>query len=268
MAKVRRRFLVGLTILLVVACALFLVWRFESRSYRKDFDINTSVHTPDTLRVASYNIKLLDEGKGLPNITEELKDMDIDILCLQEVDQNALRSGNFDQVEAIADALNFPYYHFYKTMFVFPGHYGLAILSKYPIKEVISREIPQEIFTEPRILAEAIIQLGEKEVHVYNTHFTWNQQRVQMNEVNFVHDNLAKENIILMGDFNSFWNEKQEQYLGLQQLNNEENRLITFMGFASPDNIFIDDAFEVISMQMQATTFSDHAMVYADLKVK
>ncbi|WP_166667505.1 endonuclease/exonuclease/phosphatase family protein [Breznakia blatticola] len=254
--------------LLVVACALFLVWRFESRSYRKAFDIDTSVHTPDTLRVASYNIKLLDEGKGLSNITEELKDMDIDILCLQEVDQNALRSGNFDQVEAIANALDFPYYHFYKTMFVFPGHYGLAILSKYPIKEVISREIPQEIFTEPRILAEAIIQLDDKEIHVYNTHFTWNQQRVQMKEVNFVHDNLAKENIILMGDFNSFWNEKQEQYLGLQQLNNEENRLITFMGFASPDNIFIDDAFEVISMQMQATTFSDHAMVYADLKVK
>lgn len=39
----------------------------------------------------SYNIILLDEGKRLSNITEELKDMDIDILCLQEVDQNALR---------------------------------------------------------------------------------------------------------------------------------------------------------------------------------
>ncbi|OCN06245.1 hypothetical protein A4S06_00585 [Erysipelotrichaceae bacterium MTC7] len=268
MAKIWKRFSVVFIVLAIVVCLLFLAWRFESRSYRKSFDVETSARTPETLRVASYNIKLLNEGEGLANITEELQDMEIDILCLQEVDQNALRSGNFDQVEAIASALDFPYYHFYQTMFVFPGHYGLAILSKYPITEVISREIPQEIFTEPRILAEAIIQLGEKEVHVYNTHFTWNQQQVQMNEVNFVHDNLAKESVILMGDFNSFWNEKQEQYLGLQQLNNEENRLITFMGFASPDNIFIDDAFEVISMQMQATTFSDHAMVYADLKVK
>ena len=88
--------------ILIIVIPCFFLWRQHCRNYTLQYTTPSSqAGMPDQLRVATYNVKLLNHGEDLDKFAKEIKALQPDILCLQEVDQNALRSGNMDMVKEI-----------------------------------------------------------------------------------------------------------------------------------------------------------------------
>ena len=54
----------------------------------------------------------IERGYKLPGILDELKEIDADIMCIQEIDVRCARSGNIDTGLAIAAELNLNYVFF------------------------------------------------------------------------------------------------------------------------------------------------------------
>ena len=166
-----------LKLIICIVILLFAVaGRFYYSVYASEYQCklinnnNLKLDSFSNLRIGSYNIKSLNYGKeSLEDFNNDINGLDLDIICLQEVDKNAYRSDNYDMLKEMAEANGYSYYHFYSTMWILDGHYGLGILSKYPVIEVSSKLLPNSLFKEPRILTKTKIAFGNKEVDIYNT---------------------------------------------------------------------------------------------------
>lgn len=78
-------------------------------------------------------------------------------------------------------------------MWILDGYYGLGILSKYPIIEVSAKLLPNSLLKEPRILTKTTIAFGNKEIDIYNTHLTYENNDYRISQMDFV-----KKKLILM----------------------------------------------------------------------
>ncbi|MFX0086886.1 MAG: endonuclease/exonuclease/phosphatase family protein, partial [Candidatus Hodarchaeota archaeon] len=92
--------------------------------------------TPEgsSLKVLTYNIRQGYSEEGFKNFDgqlEILKQVDADIIGLQESDSVRISGGNCDPVRYFANQLNLHSYYGPKTV---TGTFGIALLSKYPIK--------------------------------------------------------------------------------------------------------------------------------------
>jgi endonuclease/exonuclease/phosphatase family metal-dependent hydrolase len=128
-----------------------------------------------------------------------------DIVALQEVDRQTKRSGNIDQAQVIAKKLGFNY-HFFKAIDHDGGDYGLAILSKLPIKDPQTHRLPQVEKAEERILAMLQVKVGKEWIYFANTHLDASKSQdnriTQMKHINEVVSK-AELPVIICGDFNS-----------------------------------------------------------------
>ncbi len=126
------------------------------------------------LRVATYNIKHglgMDGRVDLDRTSNALAALDADIIAIQEVDQHASRSGDVDQAAWLADKLGM-HAAFGGFMDFQGGHYGLAILSRYPIEDQQVWRLPDG--HEPRVaLAIQMRPSGWQPVTVVGVHFDW-----------------------------------------------------------------------------------------------
>lgn len=170
----------------------------------------------DTLgiRVLSYNIHHANPPSrpdyiDLKAIAQVISAQRPDIVALQEVDVNTIRSGkSLHQADELGRMTGMKAY-FAKSIDYGGGEYGIAILSKYPMKEMKSHRLPtaQSTGGELRILVTAVIELpGGKEILFANTHLD-----AQANDTNRILqaekivDILQQEKlpVILAGDFNA-----------------------------------------------------------------
>lgn len=84
------------------------------------------------------------------------------------------------------------------------GSYGNAVLSKYPISEVINKPLPVIDSTEKRGLLQAIVSLpGGPELKIMVTHLStdFKEREQQLKWINEYTNNIETP-FILMGDFN------------------------------------------------------------------
>lgn len=184
---------------------------------------------------------------------------------MQEVDKNAYRSGNYDMLKEMAEANGYSYYHFYSTMWILDGYYGLGILSKYPVIEVSSKLLPNSLFKEPHILTKPKISFGDKEVDIYNTHLTYENNDYRVSQMNFVKEEIDFSNyVILASDFNSFGMNGDFEIDGINSINSEKE-YTTFRNFVVPDDTFYSDKFAVKEQGLIVSSFSDHNLLYAEL---
>ena len=161
------------------------------------------------LRILSYNIHHANPpSRGglidLDAIARVIQNADADLVALQEVDKNTRRSGGVDQAKTIAEKTGM-YYHFFKAIDHEGGEYGLAILSKQPLKQTKLVRLPQEMKAEERILAYAELKINGKKLVFANTHldaYTAQNRVVQMQHIVEVFKKL-KTPVILCGDLNS-----------------------------------------------------------------
>jgi endonuclease/exonuclease/phosphatase family metal-dependent hydrolase len=160
----------------------------------------------NSLKILTYNIQQGYSDGGLKNYDGQLdliREIDADIIGLQESDTNRIANGNADVVRYFAERLNMYTYFGPKTV---TGTFGDALLSKYPI------ENPRTFYMyskgEQTATIEAQITVEGEMFNVYVTHLGNGGPMVQQQQVLEVLD--GKENVILIGDFN--FRPYEEQY--------------------------------------------------------
>jgi endonuclease/exonuclease/phosphatase family metal-dependent hydrolase len=158
------------------------------------------------LRAVTYNIKHgrgMDERVDLARTAATLAALAPDLVGLQEVDQGVRRSGGVNEAAELGRRLGL-HAAFGAFMPHDGGHYGMAILSRYPLRDVRSLRLPDG--NEPRIalLAEVRLPTGEP-LTVVNVHLDW----VDDDSFRFAQASALAEYLrtlptpwLLLGDFN------------------------------------------------------------------
>jgi endonuclease/exonuclease/phosphatase family metal-dependent hydrolase len=135
---------------------------------------------PETsLRVLSYNIHAGKDAQGVDNlarVAQVIGGAGADLVLLQEVDRRTTRSGNVDQLQALMEATGLVG-AFGRTLDYQGGEYGIAILSRWPIRShrmiPLPVEPPQERAGgshEPRGALHAVVDSPTGDIHVVGTH--------------------------------------------------------------------------------------------------
>ena len=131
------------------------------------------------LRVLTYNIhagKDAAQQHNLERVAQLIREVDADIVLLQEVDRGTERSAREDQIATLA-RLTSLHSAFGKSLDYQSGEYGIALLSRFPLDSV--RPIPLEVAPtqersgasyEPRSGLHAIARTPDGPVHIVNTH--------------------------------------------------------------------------------------------------
>src|SRR5712691_6414157 len=115
----------------------------------------SNVDAPKRSRIATWNIRAA-RSAPVDAIADELKAMRADLIALQEVDVRTRRTGFVDEPAALATALGF--------------HYGLAILSRWPLTEVRRHRLTATGAAEPRIVLEATVCADGRPLRLFNHH--------------------------------------------------------------------------------------------------
>lgn len=90
------------------------------------------------LRIVTWNIhKGLGAGRiyRLDRIIDVLRDLDADVVCLQEVDRDVPRSNHEDQGRRLSQELGYPHAEHALNVKVRGGAYGNLTLSRYPLAD-------------------------------------------------------------------------------------------------------------------------------------
>lgn len=166
----------------------------------------------DTIKVMTYNvhhcnppIKSLGEI-DIDTIVGVIKKQNPDLVAFQEIDDHTSRSGAFNEAEEIAKKLNMNFY-FGKAIDYDGGGYGVAILSKYPISDLMTIPLPAVTgFTgEKRVLATVKVTFPNgKVIRFGSTHLDVTSQanrELQVEEINQVSSSESLP-FIIGGDFN------------------------------------------------------------------
>jgi len=113
----------------------------------------------------------MDGTLDLRRTLKTLESLKADLIALQEVDDQARRSGGVDQASWLAEQLNM--HAAYGSFMDFQGgRYGLAILSRRPIQSYESWRLPDG--NEPRVaLATRIHTDSGKMITAIAVHFDW-----------------------------------------------------------------------------------------------
>jgi endonuclease/exonuclease/phosphatase family metal-dependent hydrolase len=193
-------------VLLIFCILIFYAIHFSLQSKHVWQKSNYFLTADESLiKVVTYNIQF---GKGqdgridLQRTIDTLKELDADIVSLQEVERYSARSGFQDQVYVIAQALEMNA-TFYPSL-SYPGlYYGNVILSRFPIKE--STHLLFNGRNEQRSAILANIQIGEGQtIHVLNTHLGLNKEE-RARDIERIYGLLQTIDapIIVTGDLNS-----------------------------------------------------------------
>lgn len=130
------------------------------------------------LRVVSYNIHKciggLDRRYDPERVIEVIRKLDADVVMLQEVDAGVTRSRGDRQVELLGEELGLPHRTWYPNVDVRGGgHYGNAILSRYPLIESTNIDLSIR-FKKKRSVLHGVLRVRhddvDRTVHVYNMH--------------------------------------------------------------------------------------------------
>lgn len=91
------------------------------------------------LRIVTWNIHKgigTDGAYRLDRVIEVLRDLDADVVCLQEVDQGVPRSDFENQAERLSHELEYPHAALGLNVRVKSGAYGNLTLSRHPLEDV------------------------------------------------------------------------------------------------------------------------------------
>lgn len=168
------------------------------------------------LRVLSLNTWKCDGdySKRLPLMISASKAVKPDIVLLQEDFSTLDLAQHTSRAIARELALNLEFYLARLKPRVFEGrtiksYSGLAILSKFPIKETSVIPFPKTKGDEDRMAFLAKIKLGSEDLVICNLHLTHLQtsDQPQLHQLKYLlehlENNFSGETVIIGGDFNS-----------------------------------------------------------------
>jgi len=174
------------------------------------------------LRVMSLNMlhgfpRFSHLGERLAVIAGEIKRLDADIVCLQEVPW-APTIGSTASYLAERTGLNHVYLRANGNRWAILFEEGEAILSRYPLRDVTFAELsPQAGLFEHRMVLEATVATPWGDVGVFVTHLTNGDaevNRAQAESLMAFVNSRDHETAIIAGDFNATEDSPQIEFLG------------------------------------------------------
>lgn len=173
-----------------------------------------------TLRVLTYNIH---HGEGtdgkidLDRIASIIKSAKPDLVAIQEVDVKTKRSKGIDQAQELAKRTGL-HGKFGRAIDFQDGEYGQVVLSRFPILEFRTVELPNEAGREQRIAAIADVRLGEKgpRIQFVSTHFDHQREDLREKQAAKLDTLLGKVEhpVIIAGDLNATSDSRTLRTLG------------------------------------------------------
>lgn len=164
-----------------------------------------------SLKVMTYNIQQANDASGEKSLEQQLaliRQVDPDILGLQESDSARISLNNNDIVRYFASQLGFHVYYGPKTV---TGTYGTALLSKYPL------ENPLTFFTysdQDEIgTVQADIVVGDQRLTVFNVHPDGSDQAMMVFAEALLQRAASQARVISIGDYNLRSNEAPYQLI-------------------------------------------------------
>lgn len=241
----------------------------------------------EQLSILTYNIHAcvgMDGDLSPRRIARVIAQSGANIICMQEVDVNRMRSGHRDQVHEIARYLAMDH-AFHPAWHIEEEKFGNAILSKFPIRIVNATGLHHHKEDRSRRSAMwASIDLGEfGEVQIINTHLSiFPQERlIQSQELVEKWIQPAHEfgPVVLCGDFNALPEGKTHQTISqcmkdVEKFTTPKSKPTYFSPYpmARLDHIFVTNELvpervEVIDTRL-AKVASDHRPLMVTLNLK
>ena len=160
------------------------------------------------LRIASYNIHRcvgLDGRRDPARVAAVLREIDADVVGLQEVDAQRGPTSESMQMQFLADALGL---HAVAgpTIVREGGHYGNALLTRRPVLDV--RHIDLTVYRrEPRAAIDSELDAGGASVRVLVTHLGLlpGERRIQVRRLLDALGSAGRAPIVLCGDINEWF---------------------------------------------------------------
>jgi endonuclease/exonuclease/phosphatase family metal-dependent hydrolase len=249
-----------------------------------------SVAGRDTVRVLTYNVHScvgIDGRLSPQRVARVIARYRPDVVALQEVDVERLRTGRVDQAGVIAECLQMDY-HFHPALQLEEEAYGDCILSRLPMRLIRKGRLPtppHKTRREPRGALWVAVDLGGRTLQVVNTHLglrareRWLQMRALLGE-DWLGGRTQRGSVILCGDLNAspqspVWRLCALTLLDVQTGAWEHAPRRTWFGWypiARIDHIFVDAQFKVLYVDVGADYLariaSDHRPLFAELKIR
>lgn len=226
------------------------------------------------LRVLTYNIHIcigMDDKLDAERIAKTIMQEKPDLVALQEVDRITDRVQRMDQVDELARLTGMEVV-FGKTVDRSNGDYGIAMMSRFPIKDTRTTRLPRMGKQEDRVILEAIIELGDqREIRFASTHFCHVLEERRILQAEKVNEVLAADDFptILGGDFNAKPEAKSIAIMN-EKWTDATNKDSTFGSGAKIDYIFYrpEKAFRVKETRViPEKVASDHYPVLSVLEI-
>lgn len=204
-------------------------------------------------RVVTYNIHKgiggVDRKYRLERIAETLRHLDADIACLQEVDDGVRRSNYQQQAKVLSQELSMPHVAFQRNVKLKRGHYGNAILSKYPLSDITHVDLTIPLKKRRRaLLADCRLRKEghQHKVLVVSSHLglAGFERQIQLRRL-LAHDRLenatSRSAVLLCGDYNDVWGtlgKRVMQPAGYRSVSRATRTFPAVMPIRSLDRIF------------------------------
>lgn len=238
-----------------------------------------------TLRVGSYNIKKAmgkdgEDGKVtkaqvqeyIQLLAQDIKDKNLDIVGLQEIDKGCTRTHGLDIAKLVAEAAGYNYY-FSRAIDYQGGYYGSAILSKHEIKDSRTVVLPRDpaFDNEERVVGVVTVNFNGNDIKFLNTHLTVHGnateiRRAQILKIAELVDGV--EGFIVTGDFNTADASARAIIPNSIQVNSS-NRYKTYDNASPIDDIILESNWKVAEAGMNDAVdkgHTDHNMLWAEIK--
>jgi endonuclease/exonuclease/phosphatase family metal-dependent hydrolase len=137
--------------------------------------IPLTAHAKKTLRVMTYNIHVgvgMDKKLDLQRIADVINRERPDLVGLQEVDRGVRRTEGKDEIVELAQLTKMDY-AFAPNLDYQGGKYGVAILSRWPIKNTVHRMFENKRESERRGMLAIEIEVDKKIVNFVTTHLDY-----------------------------------------------------------------------------------------------
>lgn len=232
------------------------------------------------LRILSYNIHHAEgvDGKlDVPRIAQVILSVDPDLVALQEVDKNTIRTGKVNQ-DIELSRLTKMNSVFGSNITFQGGQYGNAILSKFPIIKNKNFLLPNVDSGEQRGLLQSQIQISNKEnVLFFSTHLDHRRSDTERlasaKAINQIISLDNKSPAILAGDFNDVPDSPTLKELGKVWLRTNKKILRTIPASKPSrqiDYIFVQpkERWKIIESQvLDEDIASDHRAIFSIIEL-
>lgn len=239
------------------------------------------------ISVLSWNIHKgiggLDRRYRLDRVIDVLAHHDADVLLLQEVDEGTVRTRFDRQIDVIGDALGLHQRLYQPTHKLRKGHYGNAILSRWPLSDTHTVDLtiaPKK----KRIALCARIRVrlagSSRSMMLVNLHLglAGIERKLQLRRLFSSHPIVRvhrRTPMVLGGDFNDIWGTLEGKLLepaGFRRVGSRKNSYPAVWPVRPLDGIFsrgdIQSLRCVTSRLKLAREASDHLPLVADFRIE